>query len=384
MNDTKSVTQKSVVKVIILIGVVLLIILNFKEVINIIRNIYGVVFPLLLGAGIAYVLNLPVSLYEKIYFPNTKNKIIIGSRRAVSILLSILTICLILLFFVLILIPQISQFVDLLVARFPVVYEAVVKWANEYADQLPLLQEKLNGLNMEGSTALNKGTEMITRWAGGTFSLVGTIFGGIMNFVFALFFSIYILFSKEDLKSKFDKLVNAFVVPNKRKKLYHVLRTANESFSSYIVGQCKEAVIIGVLCIVGMWVCRFPYPTVIGSVIGLTALIPMIGAYLGAIVGFLLIVTVDPVKALFFILFIIILQQVEGNLIYPRVVGTSIGLPGIWVFAAITVGGGLFGIAGILFGVPVFATVYKLLAQSVTERQSKKRITAKKVYKLKG
>lgn len=373
MNDTKNITQKSIVKIIILIGFVLLIILNFNGVINIIKNIYGVIFPLLLGAGIAYVLNLPVSLYEKIYFPRSKNKIIIGTRRAVSILLSLLTICLILLFFVLILIPQINQFIDLLVARFPAVYEAAVNWAYKYADQLPLLEEKLNGLSMDGSTALKKGSEILGSWAGGTVSLVGTIFGGIMNSIFALFFSIYILFSKEDLKRKFEKLINAFMAPNRRKKLYHVLNTANESFSSYIVGQCKEAVIIGVLCIIGMWICRFPYPTVIGSVIGLTALIPMIGAYLGAIVGFLLIVTVDPVKAVFFILFIVILQQVEGNLIYPRVVGTSIGLPGIWVFTAITVGGGLFGIPGILFGVPVFATAYKLLAQSLTERPKFKR-----------
>lgn len=369
MDNEKYITQKFVIKISILIGVILLIILNFTSVINIIRNTYGVVFPLLLGAGIAYVLNLLVSLYEKFYLPKSKNKIIISTRRGVSILLSVLTIGLILLFFLLILIPQVNQFVNLLIEKFPKIYEAVVNWANQYADRLPVLQEKLKELNMDGKSALEEGSKVLSSWAGGTVSLVGTIFGGIMNFVLALFFSIYILFSKEDLKCKFEKIINSFMKPDKRKKLHNVLRTANESFSSYIVGQCKEAVIIGVLCTLGMWILRFPYATVIGSVIGLTALIPMVGAYIGAVVGFLLIVTIDPIKALLFILFIVILQQVEGNIIYPKVVGKSVGLPGIWVFVAITVGGGLMGIPGILFGVPIFATIYKLVSQTVNERQ---------------
>jgi len=369
MEKMKNISQKSIVKAIILAGVVLLIILNFPAVINIVKNIYKVIFPLLLGAGIAYVLNLPVSLYEKFYFPKSRNKIIINTRRAVSIFLSILTIAGVFMFFLLILIPQVNQFTSLLIERFPKVYEKAVEWINQYADQLPVLQEKLKELNMDGNTALEKGSKILSSWAGGTVSLVGTIFGGIMNFILAVIFSIYILFSKEELKHKFDKLLKAFVKDDKRKKIYNVLQVANESFSNYIAGQCKEAVIIGALCTIGMWIFRFPYATIIGSVIGLTALIPLIGAYIGAIVGFLLIVSVDPIKALLFILFIIILQQVEGNLIYPKVVGESVGLPGIWVFAAITVGGGLMGIAGVLFGVPIFATVYKLLSQTVNERK---------------
>jgi predicted PurR-regulated permease PerM len=286
--------------------------------------------------------------------------------------LSILTIAAVLLFFILILIPQVNQFVKLLIEKFPLVYENVVEWVSTYADQLPLLEERLKELNMDGNTALGKGISVLSKWAGGTVSIVGTIFGGIMNFILAMFFSIYILFSKEDLKHKFDKLLNSFVKADKKKKIYNVLQTANESFSSYIIGQFKEAVIIGVLCTLGMWIFRFPYATVIGSVIGLTALIPLVGAYIGAAVGFLLILAVNPIKALLFLLFIVILQQVEGNVIYPKVVGESVGLPGIWVFAAITVGGGLMGIPGILFGVPIFATLYKLLSQAVNERQKLK------------
>lgn len=372
MEDVKSITQKTVVKTVILVGVVLLIILNFNGVINIIKNTVGVFFPLLLGAGIAYVLNILVSVYEKIYFAKSKKRIILSTRRAVSIFLSIVTIGAVLIFFLLILIPQVNQFVNLLIEKFPTVYENVLAWANQYTDQLPVLQEKLKNLNMDGNTALAKGSQVLSKWAGGTVSVVGTIFGGIMNLIIAMFFSIYILFSKEDLKNKFEKLLNSFIKADNRKKIYNVLRTANESFSSYIVGQCKEAVIIGVLCTLGLWIFRFPYATIIGSVIGLTALIPLVGAYIGAAVGFLLIVAVDPIKALFFLLFIVVLQQVEGNIIYPKVVGESVGLPGIWVFAAITVGAGLMGIPGILFGVPIFATLYKLLSQVVNERQKLK------------
>lgn len=369
MYDANNASKNSIVKTVILIGVVLLVVLNFAGIVNLVINIYGVIFPLLLGAGIAYVLNLLVVRYESIYFPKSKKRIITRTRRGVSILLSLLTIGLVLLFFLLILIPQINQFIDLLIARFPAIYEDVVEWLNQNADQLPVLEEKLKGLNMDGKTALEKGFKLLGSWAGGTVSLVGTIFGSIMNFILALFFSIYILIGKDDLKCKFEKVINSFMKPDKTKKLYNILGTANESFSSYIIGQCKEAVIIGVLCTLGMWIFRFPYATIIGSVIGLTALIPMIGAYLGAAVGFLLIVTVDPVKALLFIVFIVVLQQVEGNLIYPKVVGESVGLPGIWVFAAITVGGGLLGIPGVLFGVPIFATIYKLMGQAVSKRQ---------------
>ena len=158
-------------------------------------------------------------------------------------------------------------------------------------------------------------------------------------------------------------------------RLRNIYRTADETFSSFIIGQCTEAVILGTLCTVGMLLLRFPYAPMIGAFIGATALIPIVGAYLGAAVGAFMILTVDPLKALLFIIFIVVLQQLEGNLIYPKVVGSSIGLPGIWVLAAVTVGGGLGGIGGMLLGVPVAATVYKLIRNDVNRRnQSEKKI----------
>ncbi len=156
-----------------------------------------------------------------------------------------------------------------------------------------------------------------------------------------------------------------------------VLKTAHNTFTKFIVGQCTEAVILGSLCTVGMFILRFPYASMIGTLVGATALLPVVGAYLGAGVGAFMILTVNPLRAVGFLVFIIILQQIEGNLIYPRVVGSSVGLPGIWVLAAVTMGGGIGGIAGMLLAVPVTATLYKLLGKDVKRRKEKVRADSK-------
>ena len=153
---------------------------------------------------------------------------------------------------------------------------------------------------------------------------------------------------------------------------FHTLQVIKESFESFIVGQCKEAVILGVLCTLGMWIFRFPYASMIGALIGFTALIPVAGAYIGAAVGAVMILTESPFKALLFIVFIVVLQQLEGNLIYPKVVGESIGLPGLWVLAAVTIGGGVMGIPGMLIGVPLVAAIYKLVGEDMDERLAAK------------
>ena len=276
-------------------------------------------------------------------------------------------------FFLNILIPQIAQFVTLLIKGFPAIYEKSLEWALEHSDDIPVLEQRIKDLNMNGEEVLKKSLELLGNWTLGTVTFVGTAFGAVVNLIIALTFSIYILASKEDLKRKFDKLLKAYMKDDRRKRLYEVLSTANVTFSSYIIGQCKEAVILGILCTIGMGVLRFPYAQVIGPVIGLTALIPMLGAYIGAVLGFLLIVTIDWLQAVLFLAFIVVLQQLEGNLIYPKVVGESIGLPGIWVFAAVIAGGGLMGITGILFGVPLIATIYKLLERSVNKRLAGKK-----------
>ena len=200
-------------------------------------------------------------------------------------------------------------------------------------------------------------------------SVVSSVFSTIVTSLVALIFSVYLLLDKEKLISQGKRIISTYL-PKNGKNIFYVLETLNDSFHRFIVGQCTEAVVLGVLCIIGMWIFRFPYAMMIGVLIGFTALIPIAGAYIGAGVGAFMILTESPLKSLLFLVFIVILQQLEGNLIYPRVVGSSIGLPGIWVLAAITIGGGLMGIPGMLLAVPIMATLYRLLRDDMHKRNT--------------
>jgi len=192
-------------------------------------------------------------------------------------------------------------------------------------------------------------------------STVATVFMSVM-------FAIYMLLGKERHLSQTNRMFDAYIAPGDslgERKFRGALSLLNENFKKFIIGQCTEAVILGCLCVLGMLILRLPYATTVGTLMAFTALIPIAGAYIGAIVGTLLILPIAPIKALIFLIFIIVLQQIEGNLIYPKVVGNSIGLPGLWVLAAVTIGGGLFGIPGMFLGVPLVAAVYRMLREHI-------------------
>ena len=201
-------------------------------------------------------------------------------------------------------------------------------------------------------------------------ALLGALGGTVMQSFIALIFALYLLAGKDRLNRQFHALADTYLPERFTRRLWYVLVTAHDTFTRFFVGQFTEAIIIGVLCTLGMALFRLPYATMIGTLVGATALLPVVGAYLGAGIGAFMILTVNPLQALVFLIFIAVLQQLEGNLIYPRVVGTSIGLPGIWVLAAVTVGGGIGGIAGMLLAVPVTATFYRLLRTDVQRRQA--------------
>lgn len=194
--------------------------------------------------------------------------------------------------------------------------------------------------------------------------LASFAFTGIISLIFA----IYMLFGKETLRQQFDKLLHVYAPRKPRGEILRFITLAHETFTSYIIGQITEAFILGFLCGTGMFILRLPYALMTGVIVGASALIPVMGAYIGAIVGAFLIVTISPLKAVEFVVYLAILQQIEGNVIYPRVVGGSIGLPGIWVLAAVSVGGGLLGIPGMLIGVPLTATVYKWIRMDVSTK----------------
>ena len=236
------------------------------------------------------------------------------------------------------------------------------------------LQQWLNTLDINWPQFLEKAANYLTSGMGSIFSsavsIVSNVGGLVMQVVIAFIFALYLLAGKEHLAGQCRSLAEVYLSPKTYRRLMYVFSTANETFSKFFIGQLTEAIIIGVLCTLGMLLFRFPYATMVGILVGATALLPVVGAYLGAGVGAFMILTVNPLQAIAFLIFIAILQQLEGNLIYPRVVGSSIGLPGIWVLAAVTVGGGLGGIFGMLLAVPVTATVYKLIRSDVHKRKA--------------
>ena len=268
--------------------------------------------------------------------------------------------------------PELGKAFAVIGRNVPIFLEEAAAWleknnAGNTADMLK---------NVDWNNVMDKVADVVksgfTSFVNSTLTAVGAVVGSVVNFFIGLIFGIYILSGKEKLHSQVSRIMHAYMKERTVARIRYIYRTANETFSSFIIGQCTEAVILGTLCTIGMLLFRFPYAPMIGAFIGATALIPIVGAYLGAAVGAFMILTVDPLKALLFIIFIVVLQQLEGNLIYPRVVGSSIGLPGIWVLAAVTVGGGLGGIGGMLLGVPVAATAYKLIRNDVAGRNGRR------------
>lgn len=368
-------------KLIILVAAVIiaacLIIKYFSAAASFFIHILDACYALILGCVIAYILNIVLKKYEKIYFPKSQKKIVKKTKRGVCIALSVFTVLAIIIIIIMIVIPELYKCFELLSDALPNAVNGAKAWINNNIKSEFIL-DKVNNFDFSWKTfepALMgffkvNSSEILNSVISVTSSIVGTITDGIIGIVFA----VYILYNKEKLSRQFNKITKAYGKPEKNKKLLGYLKIADKTFSSFIVGQCTEAVILGFLCFIGMTILRFPYAGVTGAVVGLTALIPIVGAFIGAIIGAFLIFTVSPIKAVMFIIFLIILQQCEEAFIYPKVVGKSIGLPGMWVLAGITIGGGLFGVVGMLVGVPIVATIYKILQKSVNSRIKEKKI----------
>lgn len=325
--------------------------------------------PLLIGCAIAYIMNILMSFFERIYFPRSQKAIAVKSRRPVCITLSFVTLIAVIALIALLIIPQLVSCIQLLVAEVPVAMTNLFDVLNEY-DLLPKdILAFLDGIDWKSQ--IGKIFDVVTSGLGDVvsvvLSVVTSVVGGVITAFLSIIFAVYLLLGKDKLACQTDRLLKRFVKPTICEKIDYVAKILNECFKKYIVGQCTEAVILGVLCTLGMWLLRMPYATMIGALIAFTALIPIAGAYIGGGIGAFMIFTESPIKALVFIVFLVILQQFEGNIIYPRVVGSTIGLPGIWVLAAVTVGGGLMGILGMLLGVPIAAAIYRILRHEVNK-----------------
>ena len=324
--------------------------------------------PLIIGCVMAYVINILMCWYEVWYVKLFRVDVAKNIRRVVCLILAFLSLGGIVFLIVNLVLPELINCIASFIRLIPGAFAMIVDFIGEeqVLKYFPQLQE---GIDISGQAE-----QMIKTILGGVggavdsiVSAVSSFFSIMVNVVIGLIFSLYLLIEKEKLGAQCKRLIQTYL-PKRSGKIFYVTSVLNESFHSFIVGQCIEAVVLGGLCVVGMLLLKFPYAVMIGVFIGFTALIPIAGAYIGAAVGAVMILTVSPFKALQFLVFIVVLQQLEGNLIYPKVVGKSIGLPGIWVLTAITIGGGVLGIGGMLLAVPIFASLYRLVKEDIRRR----------------
>lgn len=354
-------------------GALLLLLLKYSDSIFQTGQLFlSILMPMFIGCAIAYVLNVLVVKVETL--PILKKSIIPGSyKRLISVLGAIVIFLLIIIMVVQIVLPQLVEAFGVVLKGIPPMLEQTAAWLATQKLPVPELQQWLSDLNINWPQLVQKAITYLSSGVSNLFSVtvtaLGSIGGIVMQMVVSFIFALYLLFGKEKLGYQFGSLMEVYLRESVTNRLLYALNIAHDTFTKFIVGQCTEAVIIGVLCTLGMMLFRFPYATMIGTLIGATALLPIVGAYLGAAIGAFMILTVNPLQAVAFLVFIVVLQQLEGNLIYPRVVGSSIGLPGIWVLVAVTVGGGIGGIVGMLLAVPTAATAYKLVKQDVVRRK---------------
>jgi predicted PurR-regulated permease PerM len=335
--------------------------------------------PLLLGCMLAYVLNIFMKRLESIYFPKKQEAWVEKTRRPVCVFGSVLLVLVCVVLFSALVIPALVESLNVFTKDIPTLFERFQKWVVKLLDDMPGLQNEVQSMEIDWNSLYSKAGSFLSKGIGGlfnsVFSFANLLISGAYTLLLSVIFAIYLLFQKETLKRQAHKVLVAYFPERWYQKLETFLQLAHESFTSFITGQLTEAVIIGTLCAVGLLILRVPYAVMVGVIVGVTALIPVVGAYLGAALGAFMILTVSPTKALVFIIYLIILQQVEDNLIYPKVVGNSIGLPGMWVLASVTVGGGLLGVVGMLLGVPLAATLYKWFGMTVNQRLETKEMT---------
>lgn len=345
---------------------------NLNVIGSFISKIMQIIFPFVLGGALAFILNIPMSFFERKlskikYGKKTifKNKKLL---RTISLVLAVIVIVFILYIIINLVVPELLDVFELLIGNIPYYAEEISKFIENNTEHLKELDSLMNNINFDKDSIKNELMGIVSGLLTSSISLVIGVVGIVVNLFISIVFSIYLLTGKEKLQVQCTKILKAYLKEKTAAKIIEIGKTANKIFRSFFTVQCLEATILGTLCILGMLILKIPYAVPIGVLVGVTALIPVVGAFLGIIIGSILIISVNPIKVITFIVFVLILQQVEGNIIYPKVVGTSVGLPGMWVLFAVTVGGSLFGIVGMLLGVPFVSVIYTVLKNDVDKR----------------
>ena len=378
--------MKKIRELIVFTALIVVALWKFDVVLVVIRAIWGIIFPFALGGAIAFVINVPMSFLEKKLFGKAKEK---GSKaagklaRPVSLLLTIVLVVGVIVLVMFGLIPQLTETIGSLMNSIADFIPQMQSWVREFTHNNREIMDLVNQMEFNPNKAIQWGMSILGNGAGNfmntTMTAVGSIVSGVTTFFIAFSFACYILFQKEKLHVQVRKVFFAFIPKRKAEVILEVCSLTYRTFANFLTGQCLEAVILGSMFVITLSILKMPYALLIGIIIAFTALIPIFGAFIGCALGCLLIFMVSPKQAILFILVFLILQQIEGNLIYPHVVGSSVGLPSIWVLAAVTIGGNLLGIVGMLVFIPLVSVLYTLFREYVYLRLKKQHI--KKVTK---
>lgn len=337
--------------------------------------------PLLVGAVIAYVANILMTFYERHFFVKSRKPIVKKLRRPACMALAFLTAVVAIVWMLTTVLPELGKCVEMIIASLPGAISKAYAWLDEQFQLGAILTEMnltLPGADFDWKSAITSAVNFVMTGVGGAakvaVSAVSSVFSTVVTLFLAIVFAVYLLSGKEKLAAQFTRVSRTYLGDKITDRVLYVLRVVDESFHSFIVGQCTEALILGALCFLGMMIFGFKNALTISVMVGFTALIPIAGAYIAAAAGAFMLFVESPLSALLFLIFLVVLQQIEGNLIFPRVVGSSIGLPGVWVLAAVTIGGGVMGIPGMLIGVPLASAAYRLLSRDARAREMGKSV----------
>ena len=378
--DLSKMSIKKIRELIVFTALLVVALWKFDVVLGVLKTIWDIIFPFVLGGAIAFLTNVPMSFLEKKIFENVKkkNKIVRKLKRPISLILTIVLVVGVIALVMFGVIPQLTRTMGTLVTSINDFIPQMQSWIGEFFHNNQEIMNLVDQIEFDPDQAIKWGISLLGNGAGNmmntTMSAVGSIVSGVATFFIAFSFACYILFQKEKLHIQIRKVFFAFFPRQKADTFLKVCSLTYRTFANFLAGQCLEAVILGSMFVVTLSILRMPYALLIGILIAFTALIPIFGAFIGCAVGSFLIFMVNPQQAILFVIVFLVLQQIEGNLIYPHVVGESVGLPSIWVLAAVTIGGNLMGIVGMLVFIPLLSVLYTIFREFVYLRLKKQNI----------
>ncbi len=378
--DLSKISIKKIRELIVFTALLVVALWKFDVVLGVLKTIWNIIFPFVLGGAIAFLTNVPMSFLEKKIFKNAKkkNKIVRKLKRPISLILTIVLVVGVIALVMFGVIPQLTRTMGTLVTSINDFIPQMQSWIGDFFHNNQEIMNLVDQIEFDPDQAIKWGISLLGNGAGNmmntTMSAVGSIVSGVATFFIAFSFACYILFQKEKLHVQIRKVFFAFLPRQKADAFLKVCSLTYRTFANFLAGQCLEAVILGSMFVVTLSILRMPYALLIGVLIAFTALIPIFGAFIGCAVGSFLIFMVSPQQAILFVIVFLVLQQIEGNLIYPHVVGESVGLPSIWVLAAVTIGGNLMGIVGMLVFIPLLSVLYTIFREFVYLRLKKQNI----------